>query len=403
MDLFQFDRNIPDLYDIVMADTTKLNSINTSRILKSVWKEPGISRIVAAEKNGLDRSTVTKIVQNLLDRKILVEGIAVKRREELGRKPVGLEINGGLGAVAGIELETDACRGMVLDLNGQILSSQTVALAKHPRDLVSPVIDVIEYLKRDLVRRKIPLLGAGVGLSGLVDPYRGILIRSNPLRVEDPLDLKNRLEGILKFPILLENDANCCCFSDLALKKENRDRNLIAVLGEFRRTDIERNTEPGVAIGLGIVIRERVLHGDDFTVGEFRSLMWKAGNLTQFSIDNQDIGKLRENQALRRDLFTEFFGNLALLVNTLNITRVVFSGGISDFHGEMEPILMDQIRDNWLYDSDIHCVSDVSPFGVETVAHGAASLFLEKLFSVPDLVDRPEEVVGIELFDRILH
>jgi predicted NBD/HSP70 family sugar kinase len=400
---FRFDIISDKRYDAVMADTTKLNSINTSRILKAVWKEPGISRIVAAEKNHLDRSTVTKITQNLLDRRIIKESAPMERREELGRKPVGLAINTTLGAVAGIELETDACRGVALDLNGRILSSRTSPLAARPDNLMTPILDIIEHLKRDLVGIKVPLLGVGIGLSGLVDPYRGVLLRSNPLMIQDPLPLKQLLEEILKIPVFLENDANCCCFSDLAFLKEKRDRNFLAVLGEFRRTDIERHLEPGVAFGLGVVIRERVLHGDDFTAGEFRSLYWREGNVTQFSMSNNEIGHLREDRKLRETLFNELFRNLSLIINCLNITRVVFAGDIAEYHDELAPIVTAQVRGNWLYNSEVNCRSDVSPFGIEAVAHGAASLFLEKLFSVPDLVDRPEEVVGIELFDRILH
>ncbi|NLK60621.1 MAG: winged helix-turn-helix transcriptional regulator, partial [Treponema sp.] len=46
-----------------MAEYNKLHSINTSRILRAIWLNPGLSRIKLAEMLDLDRSTVTKIMQ----------------------------------------------------------------------------------------------------------------------------------------------------------------------------------------------------------------------------------------------------------------------------------------------------------------------------------------------------
>ncbi|HKL86315.1 MAG TPA: MarR family winged helix-turn-helix transcriptional regulator, partial [Treponemataceae bacterium] len=51
-----------------MADSNRLHSINTSRILRTIWLNPGISRIKVAEMLDLDRSTVTKIMQVILDK-----------------------------------------------------------------------------------------------------------------------------------------------------------------------------------------------------------------------------------------------------------------------------------------------------------------------------------------------
>ena len=55
-----------------VADSNRLHSINTSRILRAIWLNSGVSRIKVAEMLDLDRSTVTKIMQVILDRGLVV-------------------------------------------------------------------------------------------------------------------------------------------------------------------------------------------------------------------------------------------------------------------------------------------------------------------------------------------
>ncbi len=47
--------------------------INTSNVLKTIWNNKGISRIDIAKKLKLDKSTVTVIVNNLIDKNYVIE------------------------------------------------------------------------------------------------------------------------------------------------------------------------------------------------------------------------------------------------------------------------------------------------------------------------------------------
>ena len=385
-----------------MADTTRLNMINTSRILQSIWKQKGISRIEIAEKMGLDRSTVTKIVQNLQEKKLVKITGKEASREGLGRKPIGLSINTDIGFILGLELQTQQCRGMVIDLDGTVKYSLVKPFDPEKMSIPGILKNTVDEVRKKMEETGRKIMGIGIGLSGLVDPYKGIILQSNPFRITDSYHLKTELENVIPEPVLIENDANCCCWGELAFRKGTRDRNFMVILGEFRNTDIDRYREKGIAVGLGLVIRERVLHGDDFTAGEFRSLLHEEPNITQFSISDEEAVQLPVNKEVLTKVFDEIARNISLIVNCMNFTRIIFAGALSFYESELKPIMGEMIRKNWLYNSDKKCFIDFSPFGENSVAFGAAGLFVEKLFAVPDISDRPDEEVGMILFDRIL-
>ena len=64
--------------------------------------------------------------------------------------------------------------------------------------------------------------------------------------------------------------------------------------------------------------------------------------------------------------------------------------------------MREAIAANWSYDLDRTFEIEFSPWGNQSVSMGAAGLFVEKLFSVPDIADRFQELVGYDLYEYIL-
>ena len=60
------------------------------------------------------------------------------------------------------------------------------------------------------------------------------------------------------------------------------------------------------------------------------------------------------------------------------------------------------IAGNWVYDLEREIEIEFSEYGNRSVSMGAAGLFVEKLFSVPDIADRFQELVGFDLYERII-
>jgi hypothetical protein len=104
-----------------------------------------------------------------------------------------------------------------------------------------------------------PLVGIGVGLPGFVDPVRGVLRASMPFEhyeeIEFVRDSRKALD--LDVPILVDNDANCGCWGELAFKHSARPQNFLFVLGELRKHTIEMDDYRIMALDLAWSSTER--------------------------------------------------------------------------------------------------------------------------------------------------
>jgi predicted NBD/HSP70 family sugar kinase len=384
-----------------VADSNRLHSINTSRILRAIWLNPGVSRIKVAEMLDLDRSTVTKIMQVILDRGLVVTAGKNTEQSGVGRRQINLEVNEEIGVVLGMEIQDSRYNAVVTTISGKVVSAFSACAPTKKENLVDRIAGIVSTAKKHLAGTRHLLLGAGVGLPGIIDPYTGRIIRSHSFGLDGPFDLLAALETRCDVHVIIENDANSCCWGDLAFKRESRTRNFMTVLGEFREDASGFAGCRGLAIGIGLVIRERVLHGDQFTAGEFRSM--KASKETgQFTIPCDVLSTVPDNVAVLRDVYQELAENLAFLVNCMDLTKVVFAGDLAAHPENLRESIEAAVARNWVYDIDRELGIEFSEHGDRSVAIGAAGFFVEKLFSVPDVADRFQELVGYDLYEHIL-
>jgi len=71
-------------------------------------------------------------------------------------------------------------------------------------------------------------------------------------------------------------------------------------------------------------------------------------------------------------------------VNTLNLSHVFVGGSIEKYRDLIVPIFKEEIQKNWAYVNPVDCSIHISEFGDRIVAFGAAGMFLEQLFGIPD-------------------
>jgi len=384
-----------------MADSNRLHSVNTSRILRTIWLNPGVSRIKVAEMLDLDRSTVTKIMQVILERGLVVTAGKNQEQSGVGRRQINLRINEDIGVVLGMEIQDTRYIAVVTTIGGTVLHTVDGLFAANRENLASHILSVIAGVKQFITREKLFLLGIGIGFPGILDPYTGTIIRSNSLKIEETYNIRSEIEKRYDEPVFIENDANCCCWGELAFQTENRNRNFITVLGEMRDSIPGGKGLHGLAIGIGLVIRERVLHGDHFTAGEFRSVL-ASKETGQFKISYCDLRTLPENKEVLREVYKELTENLAFLVNCIDFTKIVFAGDLALYPENLKECMDAAIVNNWVYDLERNFIIEFSRNGNKSVCIGAAGLFVEKLFSIPDIADRFQERVGYDLYEEIL-
>lgn len=385
-----------------MPPANAINYININRVLKTLWEKEPISRVDIARNLDLDKSTITKIISMLMERGIVLTREEGSASRAGGRRPVNLGINRDLGAILGIELQTDSTRSSVVSLDGRILEKGEWPASPTPDTLVPNFERFAGERMLALKNKGIQVLAVSLGVSGIVNPYDRVIYRSNPLGIHSPVEFGQEIEKNLAVPVFLENDARCCCWADLVGTRGSQEKNFAYLLGEYRKIDVEDYETPAMGIGVGLVINGQVYYGSGFSPGEFKSVLKQDLHLTQFRLDApEDIRDINQDPAYRSHLFSELARNVAYLYNMLNLSRIGIAGDLVSYEEELNPALTQAIRHNWSYSEQAQIKISYTNLGRWAVAFGAAALVLERLFGLPNVYEADKLPSGIELFEKI--
>lgn len=340
-------------------------SDNSRRVLRAIWKNDGISRIEIAGILNLDKSTITKITNKLIREKHIFTTEMGDPGPLGGRRPIGLSLEGDRGYFLGIELRTEQCVGMVIDLKGNIIGEYILPYEGNGfDDAINSVINLVKGVSADK-----PLKAVGIGLPGIIDYKEKIVLKSYPLNIEEPIDLNKKLSHILSCPFLIENDANCGCWSELVAGRESKTGNMIYMTGTLDRKKKIDLPSRGSGIGIGILMNGRVLHGTGYSAGEFRSTYLEDNYNDQLAGEKTD------------DRLDELARNMAMIINTFNVNEMVLGGGFAQYGEKLLKLFALHADRNWAYEGPAKCVYRYSRYGERDVAYGAAAMCLDQYFS----------------------
>lgn len=235
---------------IIMVTGSKelIRDINTNLVLETIINHSAISRASIAKHLGLTKATVSAIVQELINRKLVIE--IGSDDTSLGRKPILLSLDKKAGYVICIDIGVDTISGLVSDLIGEDCILKQIKTPNNPTQLLDTLIQLIESMK---LYQNTPydLVGITLGIHGVVDDNK---VSFTPYYKLSGLNLKEHLEQHFSTPVHLENEAN---LSVIGEKTFQYDYSNIA------------NISVHSGIGLGIIIQDKLYTGYNGRAGEF--------------------------------------------------------------------------------------------------------------------------------------
>ncbi|MFW6249636.1 MAG: ROK family transcriptional regulator [Alkalispirochaetaceae bacterium] len=360
--------------------------INTSRVMHDIWTSRETSRVEIARSLGLDKSTVSAIVNDLIDVGLISETREGSAGPLGGRKPVHITLNGKFGCVLGIELRPESYTAVGVDLNGEVVFSKFEKMQLAGSDLRASILDIVDRVDVERERCGLRLLGIGVGLSGVVNPHLGVIRFSIPLNFDEPINLYEEMAGEFDVPFLIENDANASAWGELAFHRHRELRDFLYCLVEFREVDRHEVLQEKISIGFGIAIAGSVHYGHEFSAGEFRSIFRDPEHLGQVALSREEAFRIEEDPKIMNRFVRELSRHIALFVNTFNLSHV-FLGGSLDFEANrFRDILAEEIDQNWPYPNPVSTRIGYSSLRERAVAFGAAGMVLERMFADIELV-----------------
>lgn len=239
-----------DLAYVELASSESARDINRDIVLELIRARQPVARADLSRLSGLQPSTVSAIVEQLLCERWIKEGAVVRRPR--GRRPTLLSLNDEL-VILVADLRPQQAIVAVVDLNGRFLAREVVPLVSDPARSVDKIIESMRVMRGDHANKTFE--GVGVSLPGRIHPESQRLILAPNLKWSD-YDLKGAIEKKLDLQVELENAANACLLSELWFGRIDGVRNAVLIT---------------VSEGLGtaILANGQIVAGRDGLAGEF--------------------------------------------------------------------------------------------------------------------------------------
>jgi predicted NBD/HSP70 family sugar kinase len=224
--------------------------INRNLIFNLIRSKQPISRADLARVSGLQRSTISLIVEDLIEEGWIVEG-AVGHLPR-GRRPTFLEINSRRAIIA-LDVHPAQTMVAVTDLAGRILTQQVVPVPEGAQAALNAIVDAIRKLLEE--HKDLSFDGIGISLPGRADLDLQKLIFAPNLNWP-VLSLKSKMERATGLRVKMDNVANACALSEVWFGSTDGLHDLVVV-----------NVSEG--IGTGIFANGQLLRGENGLAGEF--------------------------------------------------------------------------------------------------------------------------------------
>ncbi len=378
-----------------------MKSINKTTILNKIRLSKQISRAEIAKETGITAPTVSSIVKELIEERLVKEtqlGVSSG-----GRKPTMLQLNDNGYYVIGIDAGTRSVRGAICDILGNFIvrtevdvpeivdSNQYLAAMSK---VIQTLLDQFEFTQEDII-------GIGIAMHGVIDIEEGIVVHSSNTKL-DHVPVREIIEEEYGFPVMLENNSRLLALGEYWF-------------GDFGEIDRFLVVNVGLGLGSGLIENNQLVHGAHNLAGEIghatislngsRCSCGNVGCLETFISGKAIARRAREvlddateeitakhvyeqaiqgNQACR-EILIESADYLAIglinYIHTVNPQVIVLGGGVMGSADILMPIIKNHLKERVLiHEAWENLVLTVGRVGEDATLLGAAALQLQTIF-----------------------
>ncbi|WP_438388636.1 ROK family protein [Actinopolyspora saharensis] len=392
------------------VDHTAVRRGNLARVLGEIRSPGTLSRAALATRIGLTKATVSNLVNELLERR-LVRETGWRQTGNVGRPGRLLELDGSAAAALGLEVNANYLAVRGVDLAERVLVERRVgfdAVRTEASRAVGELARLAGEAIAELDRARTSLVGIGVAVPGLVDVPSGTVRYAPNLPWQDvPIAewLRHRLELGEDTRITVDNEANLAALAEFGSVVNTAD-DLVYLTGEL-------------GIGAGVVSGGRLLRGSDGFSGELGHvpvdprgrrcgcgqhgcLETKIGLAAATRAAAPDLdGAFRDPEEQARVLLQRaeagdpqalsgldevgrWLGvGVSIAVNMLNPGAVVLGGYFAVVSAYVVPAAMRELRSRTIAGETAICPITASFFGFTAAVRGGTSVITEEVFRDP--------------------
>ncbi len=231
-----------------------MRETNLSLVLRLIHSQSPISRAQIAAITGLNKSTVSSLVDELLER-ILIHETGMNSTGA-GRPATLIEINPRAGCIIGVELGVDFVSVAVTDFLGNILwrRKEDADPSEDQDKMINQTLRIVKEAMANGKKRNLRFLGLGLSTPGTVDLNEGVLIFAPNLHWRN-VPFGKIFSEQTKLKVFVENDANAAAIAEHLFGTARHCQDFIFVFA-------------GVGIGGGLFLNGKLYRGRNGYAGE---------------------------------------------------------------------------------------------------------------------------------------
>jgi glucokinase-like ROK family protein len=247
----------------VTADQNFVRHVNTRTVMDRIRLDAPLSRAEVSARTGLNRSTISSIVGELIVRGYVQE--TTLQDPKIGRPGMLLKFNPNGGCAVGIEIGVEFISIILTNFVADVLWRHRISMVEEASQF--EIIEQAEKLIEEAIsigkEQGLSLLGIGVGVPGLVDQSQGKLVFAPNLKLSN-IPLRPIWTQRFNTPVFVENEANSAALGEYFFGAAHGK-------GDF----IYMST--GVGLGGGIMIGGQLFKGGNGYAGEIGHTIIYAG------------------------------------------------------------------------------------------------------------------------------
>ena len=237
-----------------VTDKYVIREMNEKLVLKAIFQEEKISRADLAKQLNLNKTSVSSIVTDLIDKNLIIELGAGSSSG--GRKPIMVEFNKRAGYSLSFDVGPDYISSLLTYLDGSFVADNyTPTESVSSNELCDKLKEFIDEYLKQIPISTYGITGICIGLHGIVNENDLIF---SPFYSLDCKRLKEEIESSFNIPVLIENEAN------------------LAALGEQKLHPVVSNLvslSVKYGIGAGVILNGVLYTGSDGHAGEVGHLI----------------------------------------------------------------------------------------------------------------------------------
>jgi glucokinase len=362
-------------------------SSNFLQVVQLIRSEQPISRADIAKKLGIARSTVSAIVDDLLNKEVVIEQGFGSSTKEGGRRGIHLVFNPKSAYGVGVDIGGTKIFIVITDLDGEVVFKEKIKTIADIDEIMAAINQAI--LKSGLDQQLI--IAMGVGVPGMTNTATGEVIDAPALGWQN-VPLKDIMQKHFNFPVFINNDVRCAALGERWLGSGVMSQNMFFIAF-------------GTGVGSAIIYNGQLIEGHNFSSGEIgyfidsedveNGLTNQPGQFGTFENKNSGTGLSRHGIAAE-ELFKQYAGKdpkaaaiidkfvrevsvaIANVCSLINPEKIIIGGGVS----ESMPIVMDEIKKNVLNFTPNHAAIELAVLGTDAGGLGAVAYAFQKLQEV---------------------